>query len=498
MIKVAAYCRVSTDKDDQANSFEAQQQYFREYVGMQPDWELYAIYADEGITGTSTRKRTQFNRMISDAHAGKFSLILTKEVSRFSRNILDTISHTRELKSLGIGVIFVNDRINTLDPEAEMMLAILATLAQEESRKTSSRVVWGQTRQMEKGIAFGHSLLGYDVRNGRMSINPAEAEIVRLIFQKYAVEQVGTSKIAEYLTDHEYQTGGGSTKWSAGTVIKILKNEKYVGDLVQKKTYTPDYLSHSKKRNCGQVPLIVCRDHHEPIVSREIWNMTQHRLMMNRKKADSGHSNRYIFSGKIICGECGSRFVGRTKYLANGERIRRWSCGSVVSAGTKACHVGKLIRDDDAVAMLKTTVPMLYLDEIPVIQNVVAIATDAVGLKCADEDRCIEQMSFLQHKIEKLMDAYLGGVISSDEFSMMKKKYDEQLCSKQRLLEENKEREKQKIKSADIAGRLEGILRGKIESEVFYKSILDSLTVYKSRQMELRLKHLPHVFRFVG
>ena len=196
MIKVAAYCRVSTDKTDQANSFEGQKQYFRRYIEEHPGWELHEIYADEGISGTSTKRRGQFNRMINDAYEGKFRMIITKEVSRFSRNILDTIRYTRELKDIGIGVIFANDRINTLDPEAEMLLSFLASLAQEESRRTSSRVVWGQTRQMEKGVVFGRSLLGYNVKKGILTIDPAGAEIVELIFQKYALEQLSTSEIA--------------------------------------------------------------------------------------------------------------------------------------------------------------------------------------------------------------------------------------------------------------------------------------------------------------
>ena len=160
MIWVASYCRVSTDKDDQANSFESQQRYFREYIQRQPDWALYEIYADEGITGTSTKKRAAFNRMIRDARMGKFQLILTKEVSRFSRNILDTISYTRELRQIGVGVLFMNDGISTLEPDAELRLSIMGSIAQEESRKTSSRVKWGQARQMERGVVFGRSLLG--------------------------------------------------------------------------------------------------------------------------------------------------------------------------------------------------------------------------------------------------------------------------------------------------------------------------------------------------
>ena len=161
MIRAAGYCRVSTDREDQANSFEAQQRYFRDYIGRQDGWELYGIYADEGITGTSVKKRVRFNEMIRDARLGRFSLILTKEVSRFSRNILDTIAYTRELRNLGVEVIFLTDGIRTMDPDAELRLSIMASIAQEESRKTSARVKWGQTRQMERGVVFGRSLLGY-------------------------------------------------------------------------------------------------------------------------------------------------------------------------------------------------------------------------------------------------------------------------------------------------------------------------------------------------
>ena len=180
MIKVAAYCRVSTDKDDQANSFESQQRYFREYIDRQPDWELVDVYADEGITGTSTKKRTAFNRMINDAYQGKIQIIVTKEISRFSRNIVDTLTYTREQKQLGVGVRFIIDGIDTMDPESEMLLGIMSAIAQEESRKTSSRVKWGQTRQMERGVVFGPSLLGYDVKGGQLTVNPEGAELVRL------------------------------------------------------------------------------------------------------------------------------------------------------------------------------------------------------------------------------------------------------------------------------------------------------------------------------
>lgn len=500
MIKAASYCRVSTDKDDQANSFESQQRYFRAYIQSHPDWEFYKIYADEGITGTSTKKRVQFNRMIADAYEGKFQMIITKEVSRFSRNILDTIAYTRELRAIGIGVIFANDRINTLEPEAEMLLSFLASLAQEESRRTSSRVVWGQTRQMEKGVVFGQSLLGYDVKDGSMTINPEGAEIVRLIFHKYALEQTGTSEIAKYLTENGYRTCTGNTNWRPNTVIKILNNEKYAGDLVQKKTYTPDYLSHAKRTNKGEVPFIIIENHHEPIISREVWNMAQDRLRKNHKhsRESVGHSNRYIFSGKIRCDACGRRFVGRFKYGKDGSKLRRWSCG------TGHCNVGRLVRDDDAMQMLKTSIKSLPLDRSAIIRNVTELAMNAIQTgeqnTSADPQRLQLEIDRMQQKKEAVMDSYFSGEITKMDMQTMNRKYEEQLASLyQRLqsaIHHQQDCPEPRTLYSEIALEVTAILCGETESEVFFKTMLDHLTVFKDRHMELRLNHLPQVFRF--
>lgn len=287
VIRAAGYCRVSTDKADQANSFEAQQRYFREYIDRQPGWALCGIYADEGLSGTSTEKRAAFNEMIEDARNGKLDLIVTKEVSRFSRNILDTVAFTRELRALGVGVLFMNDGINTLDADAELRLCIMGSIAQEESRKTSARVKWGQQRRMEQGVVFGRSLLGYDVRNGKIYVNPEGAEIVRMIFHKYGVEKKRTSEIARELQAAGLRTHSGSLVWRCSHIIKILRNEKYIGDLVQKKSITPDYLTHRKKINHGEEALVVLRGHHEPIIDRALWDAVQAELKKrNKHKAE--------------------------------------------------------------------------------------------------------------------------------------------------------------------------------------------------------------------
>lgn len=503
MILVAGYCRVSTDKEDQTNSFEAQKRYFRDYIQRHPGWKLHEIYADEGISGTTTRKRTQFNRMINDAYAGKFRMILTKEVSRFSRNILDTIRYTRELRSMGIGVIFATDRINTLEPEGEMLLSYLAAMAQEESRRTSARVVWGQTRQMEQGVVFGHSLLGYSLRDGVLAIEPEGARIVALIFRKYALEQVSASQIARQLTREGYSTSRGSRKWTAGAIIKILHNEKYVGDLVQKKTYTPDYLTHVKKANHGEVPMVVIRDHHPPIISREVWDLAQQRLEKNNKHipGNAGHSNRYLFSGKIRCGVCGSPFVGRFRYRKDGTKIRRWSCATAVREGREACDIGRLLGDDDAQQMLKTAVASLPMDPQTIIDAVTTLAWEAhrqSGDIAGAEARQISlELERLQQKKEALLDSYFSGDIRKEEMQTMNQKYDSRMeVLRHRQQEFPGETPDPGTLYETIRSEVAGILRGEIRSDGFCKTILDTVTVYKDRNMELRLNHLPHVFLF--
>lgn len=516
MIKVASYCRVSTDKDDQANSFESQQRYFRAYIDRQPEWELYQIYADEGITGTSTKKRAAFNQMIADARMGKFERILTKEVSRFSRNILDTIAYTRELKALGVGVLFLNDGISTLEPDAELRLSIMGSIAQEESRKTSSRVKWGQTRRMEQGVVFGRSLLGYDVKDGRLTVNPEGAELVRLIFHKYGVEKKGTTVIARELREAGYRTHRGGIRWNGSCIVKLLKNEKYVGDLIQKKTITPDYLTHAKKANHGEEELVIIRDHHPPIIDRELWGVVQEELKKrNRNGAlGAGHSNRYIFSGKIKCGECGASFVSRQRKRKDGSLSRRWSCYSAVNEGgvhvdpqgnRVGCDVRMALRDEVAMDMLRQALRTLRLDSGGLIDSVTAIALEAIraGEQSGGERReSLElRLEQLNRKREAALDAFFSRDITREEMRRMTGRYDREAAElRERLARTGARSESSCEKAAlrdDIRRRVAGLLNGEGDSEIFCKTILDHMVVYRDQRVEVRLNLLPQTWCFV-
>ena len=430
--KVAAYCRVSTDNEDQANSFESQQRYFRQYIERNPDWELYEVFADEGISGTNTKKRKEFNRMIACAKNGDFDLIVTKEISRFARNTLDSIFYTRDLKKHGVGVIFMNDNINTLDGDAELRLAIMSSIAQEESRKTSERVKWGQKRQMEQGVVFGRSMLGYDVKDGKMYINEDGAKVVRLIFHKFVDEGKGTHVIARELREEGIKPMRVK-EWQNTVILRIIRNEKYCGDLVQKKTYTPDFLSHEKKVNLGQEEFVIIKDHHEPIISRELFDKAN-RMLDEKSLSQEGktkYSSRYLFSGKIKCGCCGGGYVARYKTRKNGSRYKAWRCleaarhGSphVDKAGNLVGCRGLSIRNEDAVHIMYLVTKSLKYNKKKITDNTLAIIKSIIssgdssdlpnGIQAYPKSAAIAK---LVAEITKAMNELINGVEYEDDF----------------------------------------------------------------------------------
>lgn len=359
-IRVAAYCRVSTDHDDQVNSFESQKRFFSHYIRSNPRWTLHEVYADEGLSGTTTKNRESFHRMIESAQAGAFDFILTKEISRFARNTLDSIYYTRELKRWGVGVIFLNDGINTMDGDSELRLAILSSIAQEESRRTSQRVKWGQRRRMEQGVVFGRNMLGYDVQDGTMQVNEEGARVVRMIFRKFLEEGKGTGVIARELTEAGIRPMYAA-HWHSSVILRILRNEKYCGDLVQKKTYTPDYLTHEKKYNCGQEAFVILPDHHCPIISKEDYQRAN-QMLDSRSNTPTGmpkHSDRAPFSGKIHCALCGSSYVLRQKQRKDGSVYRAWRC-------QKANHQGKprLCPDGTATGCANRSISQDHINQI--------------------------------------------------------------------------------------------------------------------------------------
>ena len=504
--KVAAYCRVSTDNEDQANSFESQQRYFRQYIERNPDWELYEIFADEGISGTNTKKRKEFNRMIACAKNGDFDLIITKEISRFARNTLDSIYYTRELKKHGVGVIFMNDNINTLDGDAELRLAIMSSIAQEESRKTSERVKWGQKRQMEQGVVFGRSMLGYDVEGGKMTINEEGAKVVRLIFHKFVNEGKGTHVIARELRE-EGISPMRVKEWSNTVILRVIRNEKYCGDLVQKKTYTPDFLSHEKKYNRGQEEFVIIKDHHEPIISRELFDEAN-RILDAKSLSQEGkakHSNRYPFSGKIKCGCCGSSYVARYKTRKDGSRYKAWRCNEAAKhgsphidkAGNQVGCTGLSIRNEDATHIMYLVTKSLKYNRDKIINNLTAVIQSIIAMDTTGTDvlKLQEQIKKIEGKRANLIDLYMSNLINKDEFTATRASCDAEIEELQSIIESvDKQREmieQQQQLLKEIEDAIKEIVSGVEYEDEFYKHILDKMVVQDKDNIDVYLNLLP-------
>lgn len=490
MKRVAAYCRVSTDADDQINSLENQRAYFARCIAQNPEWELAEIYADKGVTGTSVRGRAAFMRMIDDAQRGRFDLILTKEISRFARNTLDSVLYTRKLKEYGVGVIFMNDNINTLDADAELRLTIMSSIAQEESRKTSERVKWGQKRKMEQGVVFGRDLLGYDVKEGGLIINEAGAETVRLIFHKYVNEAKGTHVIARELRDAGTETSAYMKQWSNTAVLRVLRNEKYCGDLIQKKTFTPNYLNHEKKRNCGEEEYIVLRNHHAPVISRALFDKAQSELARRspNKAQKIKYSNRYCFSGKIKCGICGRSYVPRVKTRKDNSIYKAWRCGEAAQNGKRhsdcAGHivgcVNRCVSDEKLKLVLQQAVGSLSADLNAPLKRLCAVVCESVKQNNGNEG--IRQMCARRNKLNRrqqlLLELYLNEEISRDEFFRLKQQNDMQKNALGTIETDASEDHSETVRR--ISEMTQAVFTGQIWDDVFYRALLDKMVIQEN------------------
>ena len=304
--KVAIYARVSTEHEAQLSALDNQVQYYDDILKKNPDWILYDRYIDEGITGTSTKKRKNFMRMMEDAKAGRFDLIVTREVSRFARNTVDTFQETRKLKNIGVEVYFVEDNIWTFnDEDGELKLTIMATLAQNESKKTSQRVKAGQMISFQNGVFYGTgNILGYNKVGKDLVVNEEQAKIVKFIYSEY-LSGKGTVKIADELTKMEVQTSMGLTNWSASYVSRVLRNPFYSGTIVYRKSYIPDYLEQKPKMNYGEVEQVIVEGKHEPLVSKEDFKKVQQIMDSHSKPIKVGRRQatgvpRNIWSKKSL------------------------------------------------------------------------------------------------------------------------------------------------------------------------------------------------------
>ena len=344
-LRVAAYCRVSTDSDEQATSYEAQVEHYTEYIQKNPDWEFAGIYADDGISGTNTKKRDEFNRMIDDCKAGKIDMIITKSISRFARNTLDCLKYIRQLKDMNIPVLFEKESINTMDAKGEVLITIMASLAQQESQSLSQNVKLGlQYRYQQGKVQINHNrFLGYTKdTDGNLVIDPEQAEVVKRIYREY-LEGFSMDKIAAGLEADGILTGAGGTRWHTSTINKILRNEKYIGDALLQKTYTTDFLNKTRVKNNGLMPQYYVEGNHEAIIPKEIYMRVQEELVRRRVVKTSANGKRrsyscnHCFSQIVICGECGELFR-RIHWNNRGCKSIVWRCISRLESTGLECH----------------------------------------------------------------------------------------------------------------------------------------------------------------
>lgn len=350
ILNVAAYCRVSTSQEEQENSYESQVAYYTKLITETPEWNLVAIYADDGISGTDMKKRDNFNLMMERCLRKEqdIDLILTKSISRFARNTVDCLSCIRRLKERNIAIYFEKEHINTLEATGELLITILSSQAQEESRNISENVKWGLKRKYENGEVLIKRTFGYKKGiDKRLHIIPEEAEIVRMIYKKY-LEGQSLNGIADLLTKMKVRTIRGNSRWNGSSIRVILTSEKYIGDAIAQKTFTVDYLLKDRRKNKGELPQYYVQNLHEPIISKELYYLVQQEMKRRaslKKKSMSGgveelegrYSGKFVLSKILICGECGSEYRRQISRKSGKEKVV-WRCENRLRNGIRYCR----------------------------------------------------------------------------------------------------------------------------------------------------------------
>lgn len=343
-VRVAAYCRVSTESDEQATSYEAQITHYTTFINNNPDWVLAGVFADDGISGTNTKKRDEFNRMIKECKASNIDMIITKSISRFARNTIDCLKYIRQLKELNIAVFFEKENINTMDSKGEVMLTIMASLAQQESESLSQNVKMGIQYRYQQGIVqINHNrFLGYTKdADKNLVIVPEEAEVVKRIYREY-LDGLNYKEISDGLQSDGILTAAGNPRWHSSTLRKILTNEKYMGDALLQKTYTVDFLSKKRVTNDGSVPQYYVEDHHEAIIPKALFMRVQDEIKRraNIREGMGGkkrvYSSKYALSSIMFCGHCKDMYR-RTHWNIHGRKQIVWRCVTRLNAPGVEC-----------------------------------------------------------------------------------------------------------------------------------------------------------------
>ena len=491
-IRVAAYCRVSTDDDEQLGSFESQKLYYEQKIASNKDWVNAGIFADEAVTGTKTDKRSGFQDMIAHCHNGEIDMILTKSISRFARNTVDTLNYVRMLRDRNIAIFFEKENINTLDMNGELLLTIMSSLAQQEVESLSQNVKMGLQMKMKRGELIGfNGCYGYDyhTEDKSITVNEEEAEIVRMIYDMY-LEGYGTTTIAKRLMELGIKNKKGEVSWHTHGVMGMIKNEKYKGDILLGKTFTTDPISKRRLANMGEENQYYLRDHHEPIVSREIWDKAEEiRMKRSRNKVVETTGNRelytrqYSFSSMCECAYCGHKLTRRTRHSRSDYEKPVWQCMNATKNGIDNCPNCKAVDEAILEGAFLDAFELLagnFDDVLDVVLSYVAESADS-DENIRKKQQIDKDISSLESKKSRMTDMLIDGTIS-------KEVYEEKMADFTRKLHKLSERkallEDSICTQKDINRRMSE-LRDTLEKEqvldefdrVVFESIIDRVIV---------------------
>lgn len=492
--KVAAYARVSTDQEEQLTSYEAQVDYYTSYIKSRDDWEFVDVYTDEGISGTSTKHREGFKKMIDNAMAGNIDLIITKSVSRFARNTVDSLTTIRNLKEIGCECYFEKENIWTFDGKGELLLTIMSSLAQEESRSISENVKWGHRKRFADGkvsVPFG-IFLGYKKgEDGNLEVDREQATVVKRIYREFLAGSTPCA-IARSLMKDKIESPGHKEKWNASTIRSILSNEKYKGDALLQKNYTVDFLTKKQKINEGEVPQYYVENNHEAIIEPDLFETVQ-REIDRRKNLKGKYSGVDILTAKIICGECGASYGAKVWHSNSKYRKIVYQCNQKYSVENK-CNTPILTKEDIENRFIKVVNKLIenrdeIISNLENVKKTICDTKELTNKKNMLQDKLVEQVS----KIQELIDINSRLAQNQDEYQ---KDYDK-LVNEYDLLKVEHQKLEDDISSKKARTETLNLFINTIKKqdklltkfdEVMWGSLLENVIVYKDNDVRFKFR----------
>ena len=506
-LRVAAYCRVSTELEQQQSSYDIQIEYYTRHIMQNPNWIFAGVFADDGRSATNTFRRDDFNQLMDQCLKGKVDMVITKSISRFARNTVDCISWVRKLKEKNVAVYFEKENLNTLDDSTEMILTILSSQAQEESRAISTNVKWGYARKFEKGESTRQRSYGFrKAPTGEMCIVEEEAAVIRNM-ARWFLDGDSLERIKHRLEEAGIETTTGKKTWSTGTIYNILTNEKIMGDVLLQKTFTADYLTKRRVKNSGQQKQYYVKNHHEAIIPKTVYYKIQEEIARRSslkkagtrkgKTAQGVYSSKYALTGIMVCNECGAHYR-RTTWAKNGKKVIVWRCINRLEHGTKRCHESPTLKEEVIQEAIMGKLHSLSIDQeeenfLNGVKEDILRAAKVVGGACTEEeiDKTIEELR------DQLMD-YVGMAARehggenwySDRMRKLGLQISELKRRRESIREQEKIRDEYEYLDQEIS-RILGETGGTSGAEfdnIFIRQIVREIRVISKNKLQIQLR----------